>query len=825
VSDTEKSASLGTFATAPSQARLRALFETCMDIPASEREHYVQALELDEAQRRALLMMLRADAKKVDLFAKPAMDWADRMRPKADEVETMVGKQVGGFRIEALLGQGGSAVVFKAQRTVAGAHQIVALKILRHGLFTNESQRRFEREINILAQLSHPGIARLIDAGISEAGIPYMATELVDGVTLTAYANTQSLSVPARLRLLAQLGRAVDAAHRALIVHRDLKPSNILVTASGAVKVLDFGIAKLLNEEGNTETAHIALTPGYAAPEQYHSGVVTTAADVYALGVIAGELLLGERLGADASPPRDTDQASELKSNLRRLDPDIITMLRTALAGEPSRRYISAQHFADDIERFLANQPIAARTPSRGYSLQKFIARHRIGVVLSSVFLTSVLMALGVAIYQAKLAREQAARADSLRKFMFDAFADAEPSVPRAGPATVIDAVKRAVVATASEQGTDPRARLELRASLAHVLQAQGDLEGAAKIYQSALQPSIDLLGADHPETLELRFALAYNEFTRADYVAARSHIDALLQSIGTSSNPLRIKTLSFSALLASKVPDRVKALADSQEATDLARALGDPEVMRTTLNERSFVLFGAGDYPGALSAMSEALAITRRLFGEQHERMATLQSAIARIYRALGNLPLAEQAAKAAIDIDKAIYQGDHWHTAMHLNALVVIKRAQGNTSAALGYAQEALRIYRLTLGEQHPYTLIAEESVGNLQLILENYSAAIPVLDDALVHYVVQSGPKHHDTAVVRASLGFARAMNGDRVSGTNELEQAINDLAALNSQEDLTTAIEKRIRVAQKFGDATATKAWSERLAEVRKSVDSH
>ncbi len=799
-------------------------------LPAGERNAFLAQNCADAAIREKLRCMLQVPA---DPLAELAINSAATIAYALAQVELSnipaVGARIASFELLEVIGEGGSAIVYRARRNLHGVAQSVALKLLYRGLFTTQGRQQFDRERRALAQLAHPNIARLIEGGVTEQGQAFIALDLVEGESITEYVRAHRLDLSARLALFAQVCRAVEAAHHALIVHRDLKPSNVLVTADGQVKLLDFGIAKLLNSDldEQTQTHFRALTPAYAAPEQLTGGLITTATDVYALGLLLGEMLTGQRLsgveGHLASAQITTNASAAgvplAPAKWRKLiRGDLDNLVLKAIAADPTKRYASAGTLADDLDRFLQGRPVLAHPPSRWYRLGKFIARHRVAVLSSGSLLLALLVSLAVSLWQSTLARQEASRANAMRDFMVSAFAQAEPSVPRAGPATVIDAVKRALQTTVSEQGTDPRARLELRGSLAHVLQAQGDVEGAAKIYQTTLQQSSDLLGADHPETLELRFALAYNEFTRAEYAGARSHIDDLLRSVGTSSTPLSIKALSFSAVLASKVPDRARALSDSQKATERARVLGDPEVMRTTLNERSFVLFDAGDYPGAFVAMSEVLAINRRLFGEQHERVATAQSSIARIYQRLGNLPLAEQAAKAALDIDQAIYPGDHWHTATHLNALVVIKREQGDTSAALGYAEEALRIYRLTLGEEHPFTLIAKESVGTLQLLVENYSAAIPIFSDALSHYVKQSGSTHHDSAVVRAGLGFALAMSGERIVGTNELEQSINDLAARNSSEDLTAAIEKRIRVAKKYGDTQANEVWSQRLVNV-------
>ncbi len=806
-----------TAGTTQNSARLRALFEACSDLSPDARAAFLVEHKVSDELRALLDAMLLADARVEGVFEIPATAWAEQLAPITSEIEAMVGTTVGGFHISALLGHGGSAVVFRAERQVAGAIQTVALKLLRNGLFSSEAQRRFRREQSILTQLSHPNIAHLIDAGISTAGIPYIAMELVDGLTLTDYAEQQALTLPARLRLLADLGRAVDAAHRALIVHRDLKPSNILVNAEGQVKVLDFGIAKLLGDEAETATQHISLTPGYAAPEQYRSGAVSTAVDVYALGVIAAELLIGARLGPDALLPRAGEPNDAARGRWRLLDSDLTTLLRTALASEPAQRYASARHFADDIEHYLRNEPITAHAPSRGYRARKFIARNRIAVFAGSAFVLALMAALGTTLWQARIARAEAARADSMRDFMFDAFADAEPSVPRDGPVTVLDAVRRAIVSSRNSVGTDARARLELRTRLAQVLQRQGDIDGAGTLLAETFAEAAVTLGSEDALTDEIAVLKARNAMAAGQFDAARLQIDALLRQLRTDRGERGIELLSLSAVLATKVRERERALDEGRRAVAWARKVEDAELLRRTLNDFAIVLLAVDALPEAVSVFEELLVLNRDLFGEQHQKVANVQAGLARAYRRLGDLDRAEAAARAAIAIDRAIYAGDNWNTALHLNSLMMALDFKGDLNGALEASREALRINRITLGDGHPETLIALYGLGSLEIKRESFADAVPLLHEALIGSEEQFGAQHWGTAVRRAHYGFALAMTGAVESGTEELERAIADFEALDDPDldKLSGAIEKRIRLALQRDDDSTAQRWIERL----------
>ena len=384
---------------AESAASLRDLFHELIELEPGPRAKRLAALDIPEESRlrlQALLVfdeiaalrpgqrdarftggdltadvsdrvqaMLAADVR-MPALARAATDVIGRLREDDEMLGlSLIGTRIGTFRLLAVIGQGGSSAVFRAEREAGDGSQTVALKLLRTGLYSANAQRRFRREQAILAQLTHPNIASLIESGVSSAGIPYIAMELVDGLPITKAADARGLDVEQRLGWFSTLCRTIEAAHASLVVHRDLKPSNLLVTHAGDLRVLDFGIAKLVDEDKfATHTQSIAFTPGYAAPEQFSTLPPTTAMDVYSLGVVLGELLTGRKLTGnlrasvaiatvgenDAPLPTGLPPRTALVGRLRG---DLDAILVTALADEPARRYRSAGAFADDIERYL----------------------------------------------------------------------------------------------------------------------------------------------------------------------------------------------------------------------------------------------------------------------------------------------------------------------------------------------------------------------------------------------------------------------------------------------------------------------------------------
>ena len=520
---------------------LRELYEQALDLAPAERDSWIQTNCPDPSLRARLQSLLHAaEGEAAGLFDRPAAERLAAFEPAAGSGARWIGQKVGAFRLTELIGQGGMAAVFLAIREDADFDQQVAIKLLQRGLFSEFEQQLFRRERQALASLSHPHIARLIDGGIADNGVPYLAMEYVDGDPITRYCADQCIDITARLKLFVMVCRAVDAAHRALIVHRDIKPSNILVTTDGSVKLLDFGIAKLLlsDDQTPTRTGLAALTPEYAAPEQFDGGNITTATDVYALGVLLHELMLGERPQHD-SAQRPSQRAAHLPAgvtlpalphSLRRLlKGDLDNIILKALEREPQRRYASAGAMAEDIERHLLGQPVTAHPPSAWYRTGKFIRRHRGGVVVTALLVLGVLTSLGLALWQASIARQEAARANTVRDFMVDLLRRTTPATAQSERPDVPTLVYTAASALPNELIDQPETRIELLYTLGNVLRHMRDLERSYKLLQEA-----QALAANLPANAALRVAsqveMARTLLKMGDFDGAAAQLRPLLQ-------------------------------------------------------------------------------------------------------------------------------------------------------------------------------------------------------------------------------------------------------------------------------------------------------
>jgi serine/threonine-protein kinase len=804
---------------------LQSAFEELIELAPERRAARLRELPLTDRERERLASMLDEATLRHPLLDAPLGDVLDRLEAEAQVSSSLVGSMVGPFRVLEAIGEGGSASVYRAARPAGSGEQQVALKVLRASLFSADGERRFRREQAILAQLTHPNVARLIEGGVDASGHAYIALELVDGEPVTRAASRRGLGIDARLEWFVVLCRAIDAAHHALIVHCDLKPSNVLVDSHGVLKVLDFGIARLIDaSRDDAPTKTIALTPEYAAPEQFQIGPPRTSVDVYALGVILGELLTAQRLGAGAKasaalldadapePPRGLPRRDLLA---RRLAGELDAIIAMATDPDPALRYQSPGALADDVERYRSARPVHACFPTRRYRLRKFISRHRVSVATVALVLLSLCAGLALAWWQAiaaqRAAREaqaQAARADSMRNMVFDVLSEAEPVKPRAAETTVTEAAERAIGTLLGDRNADPRARLELLSRFADTVGKQGHPDRAQELLERALGDARELLGANDALTLSIDERIADYDMQRGAYPQARERLDRLLAQVPPGPSELRVKVLRASASVAWRTRERERALRDGQLSVALSREVGDAELERSTLTYYANMLLSVDAVRDAADIYEKLLALNIAKFGPVHEQVALVYSGLGRAYRRLGDLDKAQDYAQRAIDIDRQIYPHEHLITATHINSLQMVLIQKRDFAHGIDNAREGLRIVEATLDPDHLDRFVYTYQLGYVLYAMERYDEALPHLRTALEGETKLLGAADLRTNIVRAVYGNALALGGDVQRGIAEIEGALAQVQAAASPDfDIVAkTIERLIRLSVRGGDVT-------------------
>ncbi len=739
-------------------ANLRDCFDQLLALPPPERAAWLRSHAIDFDQHDMLVRMIaEAEAVQTQRDGSDLPERLQRLAAAQDDAAAAawIGRRVGAFKLLRLIGQGGMGAIFLAEREDADFAQQVAVKLLRRGMFSDLEHRLFRRERQALASLSHANIARLIDGGVTEAGTPFLAMEYVDGLSITHFCSEHRLPLRQRLELLLAVCRAVQHAHGSLIVHRDIKPSNILVSSDGTPKLLDFGVAKLLDgEDGETQTGMAALTPEYAAPEQFCGGPITTATDVYALGVLMHELLLGERpLHSPARRPSslvielnaDNTALPSSPSLLRGLlRGDLDNIILKALEVEPQRRYASAGTLGDDVERYLQGLPVAAHPPSRWYRSRKFVQRHRGGVAVSVVLAGALLVSFALSLWQTHVARQQTLRAEhelahatATTTFMLGMFEGIAPSGPSALAPTVADLLASGTASLRDNPRIDADDRDALLIKLASVQRRWGQPEDAAANAQqvvtartSALQTPDRIALMAVEQWMMARHAIQqYDEVNRiyAQY-GAQAHrvapdLAAILLSISSNADGGQL---------------RPQALAKARRAIELCRAhciAADQLRVRRNLVD---VLDDIDvDAAGAAVDLKEAESLLRRLLadapaidGAAHPNVADDYFELSYVLRKLGRLEEAARTADIGIKRILAVYDRPHPRMIVHFLNAGRIAGARHQPTQAIALLTQALELHTTQLTADYNFLPAIVIALAEVEIASGAKPTALPHL-----------------------------------------------------------------------------------------------
>jgi serine/threonine-protein kinase len=849
------------------------LFDGALDQPEAERAAWLRAHCSDDLVRAEVEALLRSYDGSDGVLDGSALDVA---RPLLNASPTDT--QIGPYRIRRELGRGGMGVVYLAERADGQYRRQVAIKLLRSSPYADELEQRFIAERQILASLNHPNIAQLIDGGITEGRLPFLIMEYVDGVPITTYCDRQRLGIDERLQLFRDVCSAVHHAHQNLVIHRDIKPSNILVTQDRRVKLLDFGIAKLMNPTlGPADQAHTradwrVMTPEYASPEQVRGESLTTASDVYALGVLLYELLCGRpphRL-TSGSPqeltdvivhrdpllpsvsvsnpqsPRGDDSASpatpeavaaergaSVERLQRRLQGDLDAIMMMALRKESARRYGSVDLLWEDIQRHLDGLPVLAHRPTRWYRVRKFIGRHRVETVAAAVVAISLIGGATVALRQASVASRERDRAEQalgqsreVTEFLVRLFRTPAAAGTSRDQLMAKDLIA-AGAASIDELTAQPLVQAQMLEALGRVQGQLGQFEEAERMLRRALELRRANQGAGHLDVAKTLTYLSGLIRQRGKGDEAKQLIrDALgIQQVSLGArHPDVAVTLSTLAELESDA-----AVSESLLRTvlDIQRAAFGMQhaAVATTLANLASERQRRGAFEEGESLLRQSVAIREQVFGPDHPMTATSMNLLANYLQDYRNQPVAAESLyrRSLVILRK---QTPRWlpNVSAVLGGLLGVAARRGDYVEAEALAREALDVQRRVHGPEHP---VVADGLGLLAEQLSSqrrYADADTVLREAKGILERTVGPNHQRVARALLSLARVRMAEGRLKDAESDLRRALTTIERAQGPNDRWAGAVSALLgdVAARGGRKEEADGWFERSSSILRTA---
>ncbi|HKC24269.1 MAG TPA: serine/threonine-protein kinase, partial [Thermoanaerobaculia bacterium] len=664
----------------PADSEVERLLDAALAVPPAQRDSFLaRNAGSDSALHERLVRLLALCDEREGFLERSPLAAQDADAPAAETLGTSIGP----YRLVSRLGAGGMGDVYLAERVEGGFRQRVALKLARP--FAGVSSARFEAERQILAGLEHPGIARLTDGGVTPDGRPYMAMEYVEGQDVRAFCDAHETPLEGRLELFGQICDAVSFAHAHLVVHRDLKPANIFVTGDGRVKLLDFGIAKILQPAGYGEATHtLHLSPTYAAPEQLTGGAITTATDVYALGVVLYELLAGRppwQVGEmplaaavqklmDAAPPPPSEAAAESGAvPAKRLRGDLDAIVGKALRMEPRARYADARALADDLARHGRSEPVEARAGARAYVLRRFLRRRWLPLSAAAAVFLALLAGIAGTTWQARRTTREAARANATKDFLLGIFRASDPRIaqdkPR-GQVTAKELLDIGATRIEKEFRSEPDLQIELLGLTADIYSNLSEEERYKAVQKRRTELARARYGPRHPIVIEALLSDANAACAKQDYAKAAAILAETDTSLKQSAAEGGILRAAWWSVKARSLSGTARLGEERIRALDRAVAIYEKVAPKSgefanTLNLVSVSLSERGQPVRAREVLKRAIAIHESAPVPNQARIGELRLNLARKEESLGLYESAEATyEKAETQIRRTVGEGD---------------------------------------------------------------------------------------------------------------------------------------------------------------------
>ncbi len=781
-------------------ARVEDLFSRALAANPNERQRLVADAAADDDMLRAAVESLLGEHAREPAFLEQVPTWLDAPAALPDTQP----ERLGPYRILKTLGRGGMGTVYLAERETPEFRQQVALKVVRRGIDTDDVIARFRAEREILASLDHPNISRFLDVGTTDSGAPFLVMEYVDGMPILKFCDRNKLTVAERCELFRGICAAVHHAHRSLVVHRDIKPSNVLVTPDRVPKLLDFGIAKVLGPGGRagesprTGRDVRVLTPEYAAPEQIRGEVLTTACDVYALGVLLYELISGchplktpaarddvRRSILEVDPPAPSIACRAESAPARGVTPtqlrrqlagDLDTIVLKALRKEPQQRYASALSLSEDIERHFKGIPVLARPTSARYRLGKFVRRNRVAVLGTAALLALFGAASTVTWYQSRRIAAESVRvtrerdkALEVRSFLLEMFGATGPDQP-ADAVTARQLLDRRAADLKRTHADDPEMRAEMMYVLSEGYEKLSLPAQAEPLAREALQLRRQVFGDRHPDVAASLNLLGWIRRQRADLTEAERHLREAI-AVG-------------------------RAVFPAEGDTRLARALNDLGVVRAD----------AADYREARTLYDESLTMRKRLLGERHLGVAITTSNLAVVLLRQQDLNGAVAMARSALTRFRELLGEEHQRTASAKENLATMLSMQGDHEASAALHREILESRKRTLGARHPLVATSMTMVANQMRAFKQYAQAESLLVAALGILREAHGPRHNTIASTLRVLGDVKYDAGRPADALKDYGMArdIAEALGVSGRNELGIVRRRSARAREALGD---------------------
>ena len=840
--------------------KVEELFEASSQLPQEERAEFLDAACGEDTDVRIAVEQLLTASNNAEYYFSDLSDRLGLQSVFDGELELPRTEFIGAYRLVRLIGRGGMGAVYLAERADEQFEKQVALKLLPIGIGGEAAQRRFLAERQILANLVHPHIARLLDGGISDDGTPYFVMDYVDGVPIDDYCDAHRLDVAQRIALFIDVAEAVEYAHRNLVVHRDIKPGNILVDASGDAKLLDFGVAKLLDSDAADDTltrvAGRPLTLKYASPESIRGEAVTTAADIYSLGMLLYVLLTGRfpyagqmREDAEAQrliceqdplPPSrgvmslPDEEARQVAANARstprdlarRLRGDLDTIITKALRKNPDRRYSTVEQFVADLRRYQRGLPVTAQPPSTTYRVRKFVRRHKAGVAMGAALTVAILAVAATAIYSALTSARQAQqiaaerdKAEQINEFLLSIFELSSPNQTKGETVTALELLDRSAERVRTDMAGQPGRQAMLMHSIAVVYAEMSQLDTAKRLLAEARalhRNGGSERSADYASSTELYAELREIEgaFDEAEEIVR--------EAIEIRRELAAPKDLAFSLLMLGRIQHKQGRIEEAEaryrEALQLRRSVDD-ENDATVANALSYIgsiLQQRGELAEAEALQREALSIRRELFGDDHMILVESHHNLGAVLLDKGELDAARSNFEEALRISVKLVPGGEQGQAFLYNGLGNVYDRMGNLPRARENFQRSYDLLMEFFGSQHPNTFIVQGNIGRVLVRQEDYASGEALLRSGIAG-LSEAIPSHHHLPRMQMYLGRSLAGTGRFEEAEELLKTAHAGLQAIrgsdhaHSREAMTFLID----LYDDWGRAAEANAYREQL----------